>query len=87
MEPMINDTKPYFQLIDEDDEEEESGPDFNYILSMPLWSLTKERKDELMGKKEAKAKELSNLRRKSAPDLWRDDLEQFLTELDVSVLS
>jgi DNA topoisomerase-2 len=65
-------------------EEEESGPDFNYILSMPLWSLTMERKDELIGKRDAKAKELSDLRRKSPTDLWKDDLEHFLVELDVS---
>lgn len=24
-----------------------SGPDFNYLLNMPLWYLTKEKKDEL----------------------------------------
>ncbi|XP_053400628.1 DNA topoisomerase 2-alpha-like [Mercenaria mercenaria] len=76
------------KMIDEDlnndkeDEEEESGPDFNYILNMPLWCLTKERKDELCGKRDAKAKELSDLRRKSPTDLWQDDLEQFLEELD-----
>lgn len=74
-------------MIDEDlnkEVEDESGPDFNYILGMPLWNLTKERKDELLQKKEAKAKELSDLRRKSPSELWKDDLEAFLTELDVS---
>ncbi|XP_052812946.1 DNA topoisomerase 2-alpha-like isoform X2 [Mya arenaria] len=65
-----------------EDTEEESGPDYNYILGMPLWNLTKEKKDELLNKKEAKAKELSALRRKSPGDLWKDDLEQFLEELD-----
>ncbi|KAL4217342.1 DNA topoisomerase 2-beta [Mactra antiquata] len=75
------------KMIDEDlnndkDEEEESGPDFNYILGMPLWNLTKEKKDELVGKKEAKAKELSELRRNSPETLWRNDLQEFLTELD-----
>ncbi|XP_060604745.1 DNA topoisomerase 2-alpha-like isoform X3 [Ruditapes philippinarum] len=69
-------------LYNEKEEEEESGPDFNYILNMPLWCLTKERKDELCGKRDAKAKELSDLRRKTPTDLWRDDLEEFLQELD-----
>ena len=32
----------------------------------------------------SQAKELSDLRKKSPSDLWKDDLEQFLTELDVS---
>ena len=73
-------------LYNEKDEEEESGPDFNYILNMPLWCLTKERKDELCGKRDAKAKELSELRRKLPTDLWKDDLEVFLQELDVCVL-
>ena len=67
-----------------EDREDTSGPDFNYILGMPLWNLTKEKKDELLGKRDANAKELSDLRRKSPTDLWRDDLEEFLAELDVS---
>lgn len=69
-------------LNNSDDEEVESGPDFNYILSMPIWNLTKEKKEELCKKRDEKAKELSNLRKKSPSDLWQDDLEQFLTELD-----
>lgn len=74
-------------MLDDDlnkEVEDESGPDFNYILGMPLWSLTMERKDELLQKKEAKAKELSDLRLKTPSELWKDDLETFLTELDVS---
>ncbi|XP_059141501.1 DNA topoisomerase 2-alpha-like isoform X2 [Physella acuta] len=63
------------------EEEVESGPDFNYILSMPLWNLTKEKKDELIKHKESKADELRSLRRKSPKDLWRDDLDAFLVTL------
>lgn len=69
--------------IDEDsDEEDTDGPDFNYLLGMKLWSLSREKKEELLKQKEAKAKELSNLRLKSKTDLWNDDLEEFLTMLD-----
>lgn len=68
--------------LNEDHEDQESGPDFNYILSMPLWNLTNEKKEELLAKRDAKAKELMDLRRKSPMDLWKDDLEQFLEELD-----
>ncbi|KAL5005907.1 hypothetical protein ScPMuIL_017065 [Solemya velum] len=73
---------------DEEDDDAEStasgssGPDFNYILSMALWCLTKEKKDELIKQKEAKAEELTKLRRKEPSDMWLDDLENFLTELD-----
>ena len=70
---------------EEEEETNEGGPDFNYILSMPLWNLTMEKKDELCGKRDAKAKELSDLRKKSPSELWRDDLEEFLAELDVSL--
>ncbi|XP_071112129.1 DNA topoisomerase 2-alpha-like isoform X2 [Haliotis cracherodii] len=68
----------------EDDEESDisTGPDFNYILSMPLWNLTKEKKDELCKQRDAKAVELEKLRRKSPSDLWEEDLETFLHALD-----
>ena len=37
----------------DDDEEQDSrdsedGPDYNYLLSMQLWNLTKEKKEELL---------------------------------------
>ena len=49
----------FLQMIDDDlnnsdDEEVESGPDFNYILSMPIWNLTKEKKEELCKKRDEK---------------------------------
>lgn len=59
-----------------------SGPDFNYILNLPMWCLTKERKDELLKQGETKREELLQLRRKMPNDLWMDDLELFLQTLD-----
>lgn len=38
----------------EDEESTNSGPDFNYLLSMPLWNLTKEKKEEFLKQKEKK---------------------------------
>uniref|UniRef100_A0A8B9MYB3 DNA topoisomerase 2 n=1 Tax=Accipiter nisus TaxID=211598 RepID=A0A8B9MYB3_9AVES len=69
-------------------EEEESdkesgaatGPDFNYLLNMPLWYLTKEKKDELCKQRD---KKLENLKCKSPSDLWKEDLAVFVEELDV----
>uniref|UniRef100_A0A8C5X8N0 DNA topoisomerase 2 n=1 Tax=Malurus cyaneus samueli TaxID=2593467 RepID=A0A8C5X8N0_9PASS len=75
----------------EEEEEEESdkesaaasGPDFNYLLNMPLWYLTKEKKDELCKQRDNKEKELEDLKRRSPSDLWKEDLAAFIEELDV----
>lgn len=70
-------------LLDTEQEEEDtSGPDYNYILGMPLWNLTKEKKDELVKQRDLKADELRCLRKKSPKDLWRDDLEALLVALE-----
>ncbi|KAF5401692.1 DNA topoisomerase II alpha [Paragonimus heterotremus] len=54
---------------------ETGGPDYNYILGMPLWSLSKERKDDLLAQRDTKQNELRSLRAKSASMLWREDLK------------
>lgn len=51
---------------DDSNEEEDSdkdeksatatGPDFNYLLNMPLWYLTKEKKDELCKQRDDKVR-------------------------------
>ncbi|XP_067824939.1 DNA topoisomerase 2-alpha isoform X2 [Heptranchias perlo] len=70
----------------EDAEEEESttssGVDFNYLLNMPMWYLTKEKKDELLKQRDVKEKELKDVKRKSPPDLWKEDLAAFIEELE-----
>lgn len=45
----------------QDEQEEETaessdGPDYNYLLSMPMWFLTKEKKDELCKQRDAKVR-------------------------------
>ena len=44
--------------LDEERGEEETGgkgqPDYNYLLSMQLWSLTRERKEELLRNRDKK---------------------------------
>ena len=71
---------------EEEGEEEEDGSesDYNYILAMQLWSLTKERKEELLKQRDQKADQLYTLKKKSATDLWSEDLDAFIVELDVS---
>ncbi|CAM4635516.1 unnamed protein product [Leuciscus chuanchicus] len=59
-----------------------SGPNFNYILNMPLWCLTKEKVEELLKQKDLKKAELNELQKKNSEDLWREDLAVFIEELD-----
>uniref|UniRef100_A0A665UVD4 DNA topoisomerase 2 n=1 Tax=Echeneis naucrates TaxID=173247 RepID=A0A665UVD4_ECHNA len=64
-----------------------SGPNFNYILNMPLWCLTKEKVEDLLKQRDIKRGELNDLQRKSSEDLWKEDLAIFIEELDVSAQS
>ncbi|XP_010618301.1 DNA topoisomerase 2-alpha isoform X3 [Fukomys damarensis] len=59
-----------------------AGPTFNYLLDMPLWYLTKEKKDELCKQRSEKEQELDALKKKSPSDLWREDLAAFVEELE-----
>ncbi|KAJ8335199.1 hypothetical protein SKAU_G00408380 [Synaphobranchus kaupii] len=59
-----------------------SGPNFNYILGMPLWCLSKEKVEELLKQRDSKKGELNELQRKSSDDLWKEDLAVFIEELD-----
>ncbi|KAJ0003730.1 hypothetical protein NQD34_008828 [Periophthalmus magnuspinnatus] len=58
-----------------------SGPNFNYILNMPLWCLTKEKVDELLKQRDQKRGKLHELQKKSPEDLWKEDLAVFVEEL------
>ena len=62
--------------------EEAKADDFDYLMSMPMWSLTLERKDDLLKKKNEKKKELNDLKATSKEDLWRMDLKEFIQKLD-----
>ncbi|XP_076851109.1 DNA topoisomerase 2-alpha [Brachyhypopomus gauderio] len=63
-------------------EEEATGPDYNYLLSMPMWFLTKEKKEDLCRQRDAKLAELNVLQKKSPADLWKEDLAAFTEELE-----
>ncbi|XP_042857446.1 DNA topoisomerase 2-alpha-like isoform X2 [Penaeus japonicus] len=68
---------------DSDHEEVDlKGPDYDYLLGMAMWSLTKERKDELLKKRDEKTQELEELKKKSPENLWLTDLDEFLKKLD-----
>lgn len=65
----------------EKDDSDVSG--YDYLLGMPLWSLTWERVQHLMKEREEKADEVNFLTSQSAQDLWRIDLAEFIIQLDV----
>ena len=68
---------------DDDDNDDEAGSgkdkgdasDYNYLLSMALWSLTLERVQDLKAQRDAKKEELAALLKLSIEDLWRTDLD------------
>lgn len=55
---------------------------FDYLLGMSMWMLTEEKKNELLKQRDNKIAELDQLKRKTPQDLWRDDLDAFVTKLD-----
>ncbi|KAL1952730.1 hypothetical protein VTO42DRAFT_4408 [Malbranchea cinnamomea] len=75
-------------------EDEEAEPDnaeigsdaYDYLLSMPLWSLTKERVEKLRQQIGDKEMEVDTLIKLSKEDIWKKDLDDFLeawrTELE-----
>ena len=60
---------------DEDADEVEEGRDFDYILGMKMWNLTKEKKEALLAERDKKLKEVKDLEAKSPDQLWLDDLD------------
>ena len=70
-------------LDDEVDEAEAAaagpaeGADYDYLLSLPLWSLTMEKVEDLKAEKARKEAELNALLAKSPRDLWSTDLDAF----------
>ncbi len=68
--------------IDEQDEIENKNQDYNYLLSMPLWNLTMEKKEEILKQQRQKGAELKALQAKTREQLWLDDLAEFKLELE-----
>ena len=58
------------------------GPDYDYLMSMPMWNLTQEKIDELCRKRDEKKQELEELKATTKEELWRRDLKEFLAKLD-----
>ncbi|KAA0701480.1 DNA topoisomerase 2-beta [Triplophysa tibetana] len=57
-----------------------SGPNFNYILNMPLWCF--DQREGGRSPQTERHEELNELQKKIPEDLWREDLAVFIEELD-----
>ncbi|GMG55681.1 unnamed protein product [Ambrosiozyma monospora] len=55
---------------------------YDYLLGLQIWSLTRERYEKLLQQRDAKEAELNVLLAKSAKDLWNIDLDEFLVAWD-----
>lgn len=71
---------------EDDDEGKVEGEmlsDFDYLLGMPIWSLTKEKIVKLTEQAGDKEDELKRLLEKSPKDMWNADLDLFLEGWEV----
>lgn len=59
--------------------------DYDYLLSMPIWSFTHERLERLKKQIETKRAEYDELESKSEKDLWCQDLDAFLEEWEIQL--
>ncbi|KAF1742212.1 hypothetical protein MXB_4249 [Myxobolus squamalis] len=56
--------------------------DYDYLLGMPLWSLTYERQKKLRELRDKKKDEMDALKKRTVYELWLDDLESLLKVMD-----
>ncbi|KAK5660493.1 hypothetical protein OQA88_13041 [Cercophora sp. LCS_1] len=71
---------------EEDDDDVAAGArDYDYLLSMPIWSLTLERLEKLKNQIEAKKAEWEELNALSEKDLWCKDLDEFVDEWEAQL--
>ncbi|KAL3421075.1 DNA topoisomerase 2 [Phlyctema vagabunda] len=62
------------------DDEDSGARDYDYLLGLPIWSLTQERVDKLKQQMVGKKDEHDTLKKLSEKDLWCQDLDDFLVE-------
>lgn len=67
----------------ESKEKQEPKSGFDYLLGMPIWSLTYERVEELRKQMKDKTHELDELKRKTPEVLWEIDLKAVDHELEL----
>ena len=53
---------------------------YDFLISMPIYNLTKEKVDDLLKEKEKRSEELALLKAKTDKDIWEEDLKTFEVE-------
>ena len=73
-------------LEDEDADEQETGSttDYDYLLGMPIYSLTQEKIQKLLDQAKQKEDELMALLELTPIQIWTTDLDNFIVQWDVS---
>jgi len=66
----------------EDYEFDRVNDTFNYLIKMPMDSVTKEKADEILKERDTKASALENLRGKTTKDLWIEELDDLSAEYE-----
>lgn len=54
--------------------------DFDYLMSMNMWNLTKDKVDSLTEQEKELGKEIKELESTSVKQLWKNDIEEFVNE-------
>ncbi|KAL9036453.1 MAG: hypothetical protein Q9214_006126 [Letrouitia sp. 1 TL-2023] len=71
-------------MADNDEENEDStdtgASSYDYLLGMPIWSLTKERVEKLLRQIGDRELEIDQLIKMSKEAIWRKDLDDFIEE-------
>ncbi|KAK9455436.1 DNA topoisomerase [Dipodascopsis uninucleata] len=75
----IDDEEDLTTKADDSDEEMNTADvaSYDYLLGMPIWSLTRERYERLLKERDHKEEELNILLKKTAKDIWCEDLDDF----------
>lgn len=58
--------------------ETSSKKDYQYLLGMPIYSLTYEKIEELKKKEKARQTEYNNLQKKSVKEIWEEELDELV---------
>ncbi|PWN25684.1 type II DNA topoisomerase [Jaminaea rosea] len=67
-------------VLDEGEDDTPGTTDFDYLLSMPIYNLTKEKVDRLLAQRDERERELSALLGRTPQNLWEQDLHEFVEE-------
>lgn len=67
-------------LLDSLTMEQQSSGDYDFLISMPIYSLTKEKVEQLMKERDELNQKLDILKKKTGKDIWEEDLKVFETE-------